>query len=65
MKIALTAGELRNGWTAESLAAYRQERDETADKVSGNVVTEFKRSRAQPVIESCGRAYSPFSRTRA
>lgn len=38
-----TKEEISNGWTAESLAAYRRDRDKVADVVPGNIVTEFKR----------------------
>jgi hypothetical protein len=43
--------EQANGWDAESLAAYRKERDKVADVVPGNVVTEFKRGKPAVRIE--------------
>lgn len=62
MKLELTEGEKFNGWTVESLAAYRRDRDRVADVVPGNVVTEFKRPKAGMKIEGAGRAYNPFTR---
>jgi len=59
--LKLTKGERANGWTAESLAAYRRDRDKVADVVPGNVVTEFKRSKPAMQIEGA-RGYSPFTR---
>jgi hypothetical protein len=59
----LTAEERTNGWTAESLAAYQLERDKVADKVPGNIVTEFKRGKPPMRIEGAGRAYDPFTRS--
>lgn len=59
MAIELTDAEKFNGWTAESLAAYRRERDKIADVVPGNVVTEFKRPKEAVRIEGAGRAYNP------
>lgn len=56
---AITAEEKSNGWTAESLAAYRRERDKVADVVPGNVVTEFKRAKAAIQIQSGDRSYNP------
>jgi hypothetical protein len=58
-----TADDRRNGWTAETLAAYRREREAaTAPQlgkgrtglplVGGNVVTEFERPKEPPRIES-------------
>lgn len=61
--IELTDAEKSNGWTAESLAAYRRDRDKVADVVSGNVVTEFKRPKAAMVMQGAGRAYDPFTRS--
>lgn len=58
----LTKAEISNGWTAESLAAYRRDRDKVADVVSGNVITEFKRPKPMLKIEGAGRHYSPFTR---
>lgn len=58
----LTKEELSNGWTAESLAAYRRDRDKVADVTPGNVVTEFKRPKAAMKIEGGGRNYNPFTR---
>lgn len=58
----LTKAEISNGWTAESLAAYRRDRDKVADVVPGNVVTEFKRPKAPMVMQGAGRAYNPFTR---
>jgi hypothetical protein len=58
--IKLTADETFNGWTAESLEAYRRERDKVADKVGGNTVTEFKRGRQAVQMQGAGRAYDPF-----
>ena len=55
-----TKDEQFNGWTAESLEAYRRERDKVADKVGGNTVTEFKRGKQMVRIESASRAYDPF-----
>lgn len=63
MALELTKAERTNGWTAESLAAYRRERDKVADVVPGNVVTEFKRPRAAIRIEGAGRGYSPLTRS--
>lgn len=57
----LTEAEKFNGWTAESLAAYRRERDKVADMVPGNVVTEFKRGKPALVVEGPS-GYSPFTR---
>lgn len=51
----LTKAELDNGWTAESLAAYRRERDRIADVIPGNVVTEFKRGKAAVRIEGAAK----------
>lgn len=59
----LTKEDAKNGWTAESLAAYRRDRDKVADLTPGNVVTEFKRPKAQLKIEGAGRNYSPFTRS--
>ena len=39
----LDTADIRNGWTAESLAAYRAERESVHRLVPGNVVTEFKK----------------------
>ena len=61
--VKLTEGEKFNGWTSESLAAYRRERDKVADVVPGNIVTEFKRGKPAMRIEGAGRAYSPFTRS--
>ncbi len=47
--------EARNGWTAESLARYRAEREAASDWVPGNVVTEYKRPKPAVVIENCKR----------
>jgi hypothetical protein len=47
----LTEAEISNGWTAESLAAYRRDRDKVADVVPGNIVTEFKRPKAGIVMQ--------------
>lgn len=58
-----TEGEAFNGWTAESLAAYRRERDKVADVTPGNVVTEFKRGRPPVQIQGAGRSYDPFTRS--
>ena len=58
-----TKEESFNGWDAESLAAYRRERDKVADKVSGNTVTEFKRGKPAIKIQGTGRAYDPFTRS--
>mgnify|MGYP001608706033 CR=1 FL=1 len=57
----LTEGELANGWSAESLAAYRRERDKIADVTPGNVVTEFKRGKPAMRIEGA-RGYNPLTR---
>lgn len=35
--------DIRNGWTQESLAAYRAERESVHRLVPGNIVTEFKK----------------------
>ena len=59
----LTAEEKSNGWTAESLEAYRRERDKVADVTPGNIVTEFKRGRPAVQIQGAGRAYDPFTRS--
>lgn len=58
----LTPEEKKNGWTEQSLAAYRRDRDKVADVVSGNVVTEFKRPKAPIQIEGV-QGYSPFTRS--
>lgn len=58
----LTEGEITNGWTAESLAAYQRERDKVADVTPGNVVTEFKRGRPAVQIQGAGRSYDPFTK---
>lgn len=58
-----TDAEKKNGWTAESLAAYRRDRDKVADVVPGNIVTEYRRAKASIRIEGAGRAYSPFTRS--
>lgn len=55
----LTETDIKNGWTAESLAAYRRERDKVADVVAGNVVTEFKRAKPAIKIQSGDRSYNP------
>jgi hypothetical protein len=53
-----TADERRNGWTAETLAAYRREREaavapqHSAGLVAGNVVTPFVRPKPPVRIES-------------
>lgn len=52
MKLELTPEEISNGWTAESLAAYRRDRDKVADVTAGNVVTEFKRPK--PTVQIVG-----------
>lgn len=54
----ITDAEQANGWTAESLAAYRRERDKVADVVPGNVVTEFKRAKLGPVMHGA-RGFNP------
>ena len=59
----LTAEEISNGWSAESLATYQRERDKVADVVPGNTVTEFKRGRQPVQIQGAGRAYDPFTRS--
>jgi hypothetical protein len=59
--LRLTDGEKANGWDEQSLADYRRERDKSADVVSGNVVTEFKRGKPAMVVEG-PRGYSPFTR---
>ena len=53
--IKLTPEEISNGWTEQSLAAYRRERDKVADVVAGNVVTEFKRPKAAIRIEGAAK----------
>lgn len=53
-----TRDEALNGWTRESLAAYRRERDKVADVVPGNVVTEFKRPKAGIVMQGA-RGFDP------
>lgn len=59
-KVELTPEEKSNGWTLESLAAYRRERDKVADVIPGNVVTEFKRAKAAIQIIGAGpKAYNP------
>ncbi len=58
----LTAEEKSNGWTAESLAAYRRERDKVADVVPGNIVTEYKRGKPAIQIQGAGRSYDPFTK---
>jgi hypothetical protein len=60
--LELTPDEIANGWDAQSLAAYRRDRDKVADVVPGNIVTEFKRPKAMMKIEGAGRNYSPFTR---
>ena len=57
-----TKEELSNGWTVESLDAYRLERDKVAAVTSGNVVTEFKRGKVSIKIEGAGMSYNPFTR---
>lgn len=57
----LSKEDALNGWTAETLAAYRRERDKVADVVPGNVVTEFRRPKPAMRIEG-SRGYNPFSR---
>lgn len=59
----LIAGEIKNGWTVETLAAYQRERDKVADVTPGNVVTEFKRGRPAVQIQGAGRSYDPFTRS--
>lgn len=59
----LTPQEIFNGWSVESLEAYRRERDKVADVTPGNVVTEYKRGKPAIQIEGAGRSYSPFSRS--
>lgn len=54
----LTKAELTNGWTAETLAAYRRERDKVADVTPGNVVTEFRRGKPAIVIQGA-RGFDP------
>lgn len=61
MTIDLTPEEQFNGWTAETLAAYRRERDKVADVVPGNVVTEYKRPKAAIEIQGAGRSYNPHN----
>lgn len=50
--LELTPEEKSNGWTADSLATYRRDRDKVADKTAGNVVTEFKRPK--PAVQIIG-----------
>lgn len=62
------ADELKNGWTAETLAAYRAERESNAafhgnpemhgDLVAGNVVTEHVRPRPAICLEGA-RGFNP------
>jgi hypothetical protein len=59
----LTKAEISNGWSVETLDAYRRDRDKVADVVPGNVITEFKRPRPMLKIEGAGRHYSPFTRS--
>lgn len=58
----ITAEDSRNGWTEQSLAAYRRERERAFDRVAGNVVTEFKRGKDPVRIEGAGMSYNPFTR---
>lgn len=57
----LTKAEVFNGWTAESLAAYRKERDNVVDVVPGNIVTEFKRPKPAMTLQGA-RGYNPFTK---
>jgi hypothetical protein len=54
-----TPDELRNGWTAEAIEAYRAERDACTERVAGNTVTEFKRPDPPVRIESALAGFRP------
>lgn len=54
----LTREERLNGWTAESLAAYRCDRDKVADVTPGNVVTVYTRPKPKVVIHGT-RKFNP------
>lgn len=54
----LSKEDALNGWTAETLAAYRRERDKVADVVPGNVVTEYRRPKAGIVMQGA-RGFDP------
>lgn len=58
MPIELTSDELRNGWTAHDVQAYRAQRDEAVDRVGGNVVTEYRRPPKARTIENA-RTFDP------
>lgn len=57
----LTESEKFNGWTLESLAAYRRERERAFDVVAGNVVTEFKRGKQPVQMQGAGHSYNPHN----
>lgn len=70
-RLKLSEGELRNGWTPETLAAYLEERETAAGFVSGRgvsqlrvaglTVTEYERGRP-PIRMDNALKHSPHQR---
>jgi hypothetical protein len=48
--IELDPADIRNGWTPETLEAYRAQREAVHRLTAGNVVTEFHRPKPAKVL---------------
>lgn len=59
--LVLTKEEILNGWTTETLADYRARREKAANKVPGNLVTEFQRSK-DPIRVETVKTYNPHTK---